>query len=155
MPAFLDAGLQAFLPAFLPTLLPALLPTLFFGPSFDCFLRCKEHCETSVKRRRGGEQQQRCDYYNPGLTERENGIIIVATLLLFPTAAALYGGFAVFFAAKEAVERRAKEKGRQEGRQEGREEGRQAERERVNRVLAEAGVVLTPELVKKLAGEDG
>ena len=49
------------------------------------------------------------------LTERENGIIIVATLLLFPTAAALYGGFAVFFAAKEAVERRAKEKGRQEG----------------------------------------
>ena len=89
------------------------------------------------------------------LTERENGIIIVATLLLFPTAAALYGGFAVFFAAKEAVERRAKEKGRQEGRQEGREEGRQAERERVNKVLAEAGVVLTPELVKKLAGEDG
>ena len=81
------------------------------------------------------------------LTERENGIIIVATLLLFPTAAALYGGFTVFFAAKEAVERRAKEKGR--------EEGRQAERERVNRVLAEAGVVLTPELVKKLAGEDG
>ena len=90
------------------------------------------------------------------LTERENGIIIVATLLLFPTAAALYGGFAVFFAAKEAVERRAKEKGRQEGRQEGREEGRQAERERINKVLAEteAGVVLTPELIKKLAGED-
>ena len=97
------------------------------------------------------------------LTERENGIIIVATLLLFPTAAALYGGFTVFFAAKEAVERRAKEKGREEGRQEGRQEGlqagikegRQAERERVNKVLAEAGVVLTPELVKKLAGEDG
>ena len=82
------------------------------------------------------------------LTERENGIIIVATLLLFPTAAALYGGFTVFFAAKEAVERRAKEKGR--------EEGRQAERERINKVLAEteAGVVLTPELIKKLAGED-
>ena len=79
------------------------------------------------------------------LTERENGIIIVATLLLFPTAAALYGGFTVFFAAKEAVERRAKEK------------GRQAERERINKVLAEteAGVVLTPELIKKLAGEDG
>ena len=78
------------------------------------------------------------------LTERENGIIIVATLLLFPTAAALYGGFTVFFAAKEAVERRAKEK------------GRQAERERINKVLAEteAGVVLTPELIKKLAGED-
>ena len=80
-----------------------------------------------------------------GLTEREDGIIIVATLLLFPTTAALYGGFTVFFAAKEAVERRAKEKGRQEG--------RQAERERISRVLAEEGVTLTPEVVKKLAGE--
>ena len=45
-----------------------------------------------------------------GLTEREDGIIIVATLLLFPTTAALYGGFKVFFAAKEAVEKRAKAK---------------------------------------------
>ena len=80
------------------------------------------------------------------LTEREDGTIIVATLLLFPTTAALYGGFTVFFAAKEAVEKRAKEKGRQEG--------RQAERERINKVLAEAGVTLTPELIKKLAGED-
>lgn len=84
------------------------------------------------------------------LTEREDGIIIVATLLLFPTTAALYGGFAVFFAAKEAVERRAKAKGRQEGR----EEGVQAERERINKVLAEAGVPLTPELIRKLTGED-
>ncbi len=80
------------------------------------------------------------------LTEREDGTIIVATLLLFPTTVALYGGFTVFFAAKEAVEKRAKEKGRQEG--------RQAERERINKVLAEAGVTLTPELIKKLAGED-
>ena len=80
------------------------------------------------------------------LTEREDGIIIVATLLLFPTTAALYGGFAVFFAAKEAVERRATAKGRKEG--------VQAERERINKVLAEAGVPLTPELIRKLAGED-
>ena len=79
-----------------------------------------------------------------GLTERENGIIIVATLLLFPTATVLYGGFIVFFAAKEAVEKRAKEK------------GRKAERERINKVLAEteAGAPLTPELIRKLAGED-
>ncbi len=84
------------------------------------------------------------------LTEREDGIIIMATLLLFPATAALYGGFAVFFAAKEAVERRAKAKGRQEGM----EEGVQAERERINKVLAEAGVTLTPELIRKLAGED-
>lgn len=80
------------------------------------------------------------------LTEQEDGIIIVATLLLFPTTAALYGGFAVFFAAKEAVERRAKAKGQKEG--------VQAERERINRVLAEAGVPLTPELIRKLAGKD-
>ena len=78
----------------------------------------------------------------------DGSVSISVSMLLFPTAAALYGGFAVFFAAKEAVERRAKEKGRQEG--------RQAERERINKVLAEteAGVVLTPELIKKLAGED-
>ena len=74
----------------------------------------------------------------------DGSVSISVSMLLFPTAAALYGGFTVFFAAKEAVERRAKEK------------GRQAERERINKVLAEteAGVVLTPELIKKLAGED-
>ena len=64
----------------------------------------------------------------------------------------------MFFAAKEAVERRAKEKGRQEGRNEGLQagirEGREAERERISRVLAEEGVTLTPEIVRKLAGED-
>ena len=80
------------------------------------------------------------------LTEREDGTIIVATLMLFPATATLYGGFTVFFAAKEAVEKRAKEKGRQEG--------RQAERERINKVLAESGVTLTPEIIRKLAGDD-
>ena len=54
----------------------------------------------------------------------------------------------MFFAAKEAVERRAKAKGRQEG--------VRAERERINKVLAETeeGVTLTPELIRKLTGED-
>ena len=56
----------------------------------------------------------------------------------------------MFFAAKEAVERRAKKKGRQEGIR----EGKQAERERINKVLAEAGVPLTPELIRKLSSED-
>lgn len=60
----------------------------------------------------------------------------------------------MFFAAKEAVEKRAKEKGRQEGIQAGIREGQQAERERINKVLAEAGVTLTPEIIRKLAGED-
>ena len=76
-----------------------------------------------------------------GLTEREDGIIIVATLLLFPTTAALYGGFKVFFAAKEAVEKRARAKGRKE------------ERERIQRELAAQGMPLTPEQVAVLTRE--
>ena len=82
-----------------------------------------------------------------GLTEREDGIIIVATLLLFPTTAALYGGFKVFFAAKEAVEKRARAKGKAEGKAEGRKE----ERERIRRELAEQGMPLTPEQVAILS----
>ena len=84
-----------------------------------------------------------------GLTEQEDGIIIVATLLLFPTTAALYGGFKVFFAAKEAVEKRARAKGQAEGRVEGRKE----ERERIRRELAAQGMPLTPEQVAILTRE--
>ena len=84
-----------------------------------------------------------------GLTEREDGIIIVATLLLFPTTAALYGGFKVFFAAKEAVEKRARAKGKAEGKVEGRKE----ERERIQRELAAQGMPLTPEQVAILTRE--
>ena len=83
------------------------------------------------------------------MTQWEDGVIIVATLLLFPTALTLYGGFTMFFAAKEAVENRAMERGRRVGRQEGRE----AERERISRTLAQYGVPLTPEQVKALSGE--
>ena len=85
------------------------------------------------------------------MTQWEDGVIIVATLLLFPTALALYGGFAMFFAAKEAVEKRAMERGRRVGRQEGRE----AERARISKTLAQYGVPLTPEQVKVLSGEIG
>ena len=84
-----------------------------------------------------------------GLTQREDGIIIVATLLLFPTTAGLYGGFKVFFAAKEAVEKRARAKGKAEGRAEGRKE----ERERIRRELAAQGMPLTPEQVAILTRE--
>ena len=76
-----------------------------------------------------------------GLTEQEDGIIIVATLLLFPTTAALYGGFKLLFAAKEAVEKRARAKGRKE------------ERERIQRELAEQGMPLTPEQLAVLTRE--
>ena len=92
------------------------------------------------------------------LTERDDGVIIVATLLLFPTTLTLYGGFIMFFAAKEFVERRAVERGRREGREEGRkegkyegrQEGRREDRERIQREMAEFGVPLTPELARIL-----
>ena len=81
------------------------------------------------------------------MTQWEDGVIIVATLLLFPTALALYGGFTMFFAAKEAVEKRAMERGRREG--------IQAERERISKTLAQYGVPLTPEQIRVLSGELG
>ena len=37
------------------------------------------------------------------VTHRDNGVIIVASLLLFPCTLVLYGGLRMFFAAKEAV----------------------------------------------------
>ena len=79
------------------------------------------------------------------LAEQDDGVIIVATLLLFPTTAALYGGAKVIFAAKEAVEKKAMERGRQEARRE--------ERARISKVLAEHGVSPDSELARRLTGE--
>ena len=79
------------------------------------------------------------------LTGQEDGIIIVATLLLFPTTAALYGVFRMFFAAKEAVEKKAMARGLQAGRKE--------ERERIRKEFAERGVALTPEMERILSRE--
>lgn len=76
------------------------------------------------------------------LTEQDNGVIILGTLLLFPSTVALYGVLQMWFAAKEAVEKRAMERGRREGRQE--------ERERISRALAEHGVELPPEVANIL-----
>lgn len=87
--------------------------------------------------------------YLAALTNRDDGIIITATLLLFPTTAALYGVFKMFFAAKEAAERKARERQRQ-----AREEGIREERKRIGRILQEQGVELTPELARRLAGDD-
>ena len=75
------------------------------------------------------------------MSSGEDGVIIVATLLLFPTTVAIYGGFKMFFAAKEAVEKKARERGRKE------------ERERISKILEQQGVPLTPELVRTLSGE--
>lgn len=79
------------------------------------------------------------------LTEKDDGVIILATLLLFPTTVALYGVLQMWFAAKEAVEKRVLERGRREGQRE--------ERERISKALAEHGVVLPPEVAGILAGE--
>ena len=112
--------------------------------------------------------------YLHGLAARDDGVIIVGTMLLFPTTAAIYGGIKVFFAAREAVRREAREKGRREGLQEGRQEGireglqegrqegireglqegRQEERERIRKELAKQGVTISPELAKILNGDD-
>ena len=47
----------------------------------------------------------------------------------------------MFFAAKEAIEKKARARGRKE------------ERERISKVLEQQGVPLTPELVRVLSGE--
>lgn len=87
--------------------------------------------------------------YLKTLTEQDDGVIILATLLLFPSTLTLYGVLQMWFAAKEAVEKRATERGRREGRQ----EGRQEERERIGRELAELGVELPPEVASILAND--
>ena len=100
--------------------------------------------------------------YLHGLADRDDGVIIVGTMLLFPTTAIIYGGIKVFFAAREAVRRESREKGRQEGIQEGRQEGireglqegRQEERERIRKELAKQGVTIGPELAKILDSDN-
>ena len=83
--------------------------------------------------------------YLKTLTGWDDGVIVTATLLLFPTSLTLYGGMIMFFAAKEFVEKRAMARGRVEGRRQ--------ERERIQRELEERGIPLTPELAKILADE--
>ena len=61
----------------------------------------------------------------------------------------------MIFAAKEAVERRAMEKGRRVGVQEGRQEGEQAERERIEKILKEEGIEISPEVARMIARDSG
>jgi hypothetical protein len=76
-----------------------------------------------------------------GLTEKDDGVIILGTLLLFPATVALYGVLQMWFAAKEAVEKRAMER------------GRRRERERIKKALAERGIIPPPEIASILANE--
>ena len=88
------------------------------------------------------------------LTNKQDGVIIVASLLLFPSTFIIYGVARMIFAAKEAVEKKAMEKGRQEGWQ----EGQQAERERIEReleALEKSGVQVPPEVARIIARESG
>ena len=78
------------------------------------------------------------------LSNQEDGVIIVASLLLFPSTFIIYGVARVIFAAKEAVERKAMEK------------GQKAERERIEReleALEKSGVPVPPEIAKIIARE--
>ena len=75
------------------------------------------------------------------LTLKEDGVIIVATLLLLPTSFFVYGVSQGIFAAKEAVEKRAMEK------------GRKAERKRVQSILEQHGIELPPEVTRLIARE--
>ncbi|MDE2683675.1 MAG: hypothetical protein OXI54_05945 [Chloroflexota bacterium] len=94
------------------------------------------------------------------LATNETGIIIVATALLFPTAALMFGGVFMFFAAKDAAERWARardEKARAKALEEGRKEGRAAGRAEIVALLKEHDVQMPPEVLSKLngAGDSG
>ena len=79
------------------------------------------------------------------LTSRgETGIIIVGTLLLFPVALTLYGGYLMFFAAKDTVEWWSERRRRRI---------RKQERRRIKQELERRGVPLTPELAEILDGK--
>ena len=81
----------------------------------------------------------------------ETGIIIVATALLFPTAALLYGGIAMFFAAKDTIERWSRAKD-EKVMAKGRAEGRAAGRAEIVALLKEHDVQLPQEVLSKLNG---
>lgn len=80
------------------------------------------------------------------LSDKNAGVIVLGTLLLFPTTLTFYGGLKMWFAAKEAVEKKAMEKGRLVGLQEGRKE----ERKRISQALERQGIAITPEIARIL-----
>ena len=73
------------------------------------------------------------------LTNENDGLVAAMTLLLFPSTAILYGGVKVIFAAKEAVEEKAREK----------------ERRRILNVLEQRGIKLDPDTKRDIGGSDG
>ena len=86
------------------------------------------------------------------LAAHPTGVIIVATALLFPTTALLYGGITVIFAAKDTVDRWSKARSAKD-RAEGFEQGREQERQRIANLMKEYGVQLPPEIARRLNGD--
>lgn len=84
------------------------------------------------------------------LTHENDGLVAAMTLLLLPSAAILYGGAKMIFAAKEAVEKKAREKGRSEGIAKGRAE----ERRRIQKLLERQGIELSLDDVQDRNGTD-
>ena len=74
------------------------------------------------------------------MTRWEDGVIIVATLLVFPTALTIWGGTELFFHARERVKQKFETRGIEKGIDIGVERGRREERERIDKILKEQGI---------------
>ena len=81
------------------------------------------------------------------LTHQNDGLMASTMLLLFPSTALLYGSINMIFAAKEAVERRARQRDERM-----REEGRERERRRILAALEHHGIELPPDIANDLNG---
>ena len=81
------------------------------------------------------------------LTHQNDGLMASTMLLLFPSAAVMYLGVNMIFAAKEAVERRARARDERM-----REEGREQERRRFLTLLERHGIKLPPDTDRDLKG---
>ena len=86
------------------------------------------------------------------LADAEAGVLVLATLLLFPTALAAFGGPKMFFLAKQQYEER-RERLRQQEQAEIKEKGRQQARDRIRRILQQQGIEPSAEIVRLLSGE--
>ena len=91
------------------------------------------------------------------LTHQNDGLMAATVLLLFPSTAIMYGSVKMFFAAKEAVEKKAIAKGREQGIEQGREQERRRilnalERDGILELLDQQGVKLPPDIRNGLNG---
>ena len=85
------------------------------------------------------------------LTHQNDGLMASTMLLLFPSTAILYGSVKMIFAAKEAVERRARARD-ERMRAQGIEQGIEQERRRILNALKRRGVELPPDFDNDLNG---